>query len=92
MNSVWVINSSPIIILGKLNKLELLININPNINIPKLVYNEIMQGTDEDKAKHWINSKGEKYVVNTGKIINIVSCWDLGLGETSVISHCYKKK
>jgi predicted nucleic acid-binding protein len=92
MTKTWVINSSPIIILGKLNKLDLISSINKSFIIPQFVYNEIIQGPNDDEAKCWINSKGKKYVKDTGKINDIVSFWDLGLGESSVISHCYKKE
>jgi len=91
MNSVWVINASPIIFLCKLQKINLLESFGVNIIIPQAVSDEIIAGPHDDEAKKWILSYGKKFVIDTGAVDKIVAHWDLGSGESSVISYCFGK-
>ena len=88
MNNTWVVDSSTLIILGKLSLLHILPRLCDNLIIPDGVATEILSGPDEDRAKSWIKEDGKKYQKNIGPISINIASWDLGIGETEVISHC----
>lgn len=89
MNKIWVVDSSALIVLGKLSLLNILPHLCDNLIIPDGVANEILNGPEEDKAKSWIKKDGRKYQRNIGPISLNIASWDLGAGETEVISHCH---
>ena len=59
-----------------------------NIVIPYGVSEEILEGGD-DEAVRWIKGGGKKYVINFSKVKPVVAAWDLGKGESQVISYTY---
>jgi predicted nucleic acid-binding protein len=85
--TAWVFNASPLILLGKIDRLDLLDDLPPSFIIPASVSNEILAGPDDDPAKIWIQTIG-----SPGSIVPDVStppaihAWDLGSGETAVLS------
>jgi len=89
MSLNWVVNSSPLIILGKISKISLLFQMNCNLIIPSGVAKEIDLGADIDPAKIWMNKEGYKYTIPIGENNYELAKWDLGLGETEVISYCF---
>lgn len=89
MHRKWVVNSSPLIILGKLSSLYLFERMCPNLVIPEGVAHELDQGPDNDPARVWIHREGAPFVRNLDKIPPLIQAWDLGNGETEVISWAY---
>jgi predicted nucleic acid-binding protein len=85
----WVVNSSPLIILGKVSSLYLFERMCPNLVIPEGVAHELDQGPDNDPARVWIHRQGAPFVRNLDKIPPLIHAWDLGKGETEVISWAY---
>ena len=55
MHRKWVVNSSPLIILGKLSSLCLFEKMCPNLVIPEGVAHELDQGPVNDPARVWIH-------------------------------------
>jgi predicted nucleic acid-binding protein len=47
------------------------------------------QGPDNDQARVWIHRQGAPFVRNLDKIPQLIQVWDLGNGETEVISWTY---
>ena len=88
----WVVNSSPLIFLGKIARIDLLTELCNELIIPDGVAQEIQAGDDKDPAKEWLKYKGQKWVKTTSKIGAAISSWDLGLGETHVLSWCYQNE
>ncbi|RLC08328.1 MAG: DUF3368 domain-containing protein [Deltaproteobacteria bacterium] len=88
----WILNSSPVITFGKLERISLLEEMCDEMVIPKGVAYEISQGTEDDPAKQWIESDGKKHITDIGSVKPIVSAWDIGLGESEVISWCYEHR
>ena len=82
----WVINSSPLILLGRIGQLEWLPKLSEQLIIPNAVAQEIMAGSD-DPAKHWLSQDGQRYIHDVGTIPPIVVAWDLGSGETEVLAY-----
>jgi predicted nucleic acid-binding protein len=85
----WVLNSSPLIILGKLSSLYLFERMCPNLVIPEGVAHELDQGPVKDPARAWTHREGAPFVRNLDKIPPLIQAWDLGKGETEVISWAY---
>jgi len=61
----WVVNSSPLIILGKLSSLFLFERMCPNLVIPEGVAHELDQGPDNDPARVWILREGANHSIYT---------------------------
>jgi predicted nucleic acid-binding protein len=83
----WVVNASPLIILAKIKQVHLLYELCEEMVIPAGVAEEIKRSPDEnDPARIWMRSNGKDFVRETGRIPPIISAWDLGLGESEVLS------
>jgi predicted nucleic acid-binding protein len=80
VNRQWVINASPLIALAKISHLFLLQNLCSNLLIPDGVVQEIEQGEAADPSRQWLRTVGKQWV----------QAWDLGFGETQVLSWVYK--
>ncbi len=85
--STWIVNASPLILLGKIHRLDLLENLCPSFVIPAAVSLEILAGPDNDPAKIWIRGDlVRSRVVPMTAIPEEIIAWDLGAGESSVIA------
>lgn len=85
--STWIVNASPLILLGKIDRLDLIEKLCPFFVIPTAVSLEILAGPDDDPAKVWIQSATVcARVVPNPTIPEEIIAWDLGAGETSVIA------
>ena len=86
MTRRWVVNASPLIILGKISKIDLLVQLVDTLVIPKAVAVEIEQGCPDDPAKQWLAQDGVRFILETPPLSTIVANWDLGSGESHVLS------
>ncbi len=85
--NTWIVNASPLILLGKINRLDLLEMLCPSFVIPYPVSLEILAGPDLDPAKKWIQSAQVcTRVVPIDTIPDEILAWDLGAGETAVLA------
>jgi predicted nucleic acid-binding protein len=84
-----VLNASPTILLAKIGFLEILFKLCPYIVIPQGVYEEILAGTPDDPARRWLSRQGKQWVQAAKPIVPAIAAWDLGIGETQVLSWCY---
>ena len=83
----WVFNASPLIILGKIGRLELLPKFKNDFLIPQAVVDELMAGPAEDQASTW--ARTSLLPISPPQKIELeVLSWDLGAGESAVISCC----
>lgn len=85
--TVWVINASPLILLGKLGCLHLLAGLVPQVMVPDAVFREVSAGMDVVGAATslaWAQSRLVSDVVVPASILG----WDLGAGESQVLAHC----
>lgn len=86
MDRRWVIDAGPLIILGKLAHIGLLDSLSPYWIVPAGVAQEIGQGPPQDPARQWLEGEGRKRVQHLEHIDPTVMSWDLGLGESEVLS------
>lgn len=87
----WIINASPIISLSRIDSLDIIKEIYPEFIVPVGVYEEIMAYKYEDKAKEWCSHLLDSHFFKT-EISPLIASWDLGKGESEVLSLAYKYK
>lgn len=82
----WVINASPIIALARVGQVELLLHLPQQSILPQAVKEELLHAPEGDPARRAVES-------GLFEIVEIVSpppeilAWDLGKGETAVLSY-----
>lgn len=81
-----IINSSPLIVLFKSQQAELLPQLFSNILVPEAVWNEITTGGQNDIASQLLPNASWAQPVEVGEIASVVATWDLGSGESEVLS------
>ena len=85
--TTWVINASPLILLGKLGRTDLLEGLAQRILVPDAVFREVDAGVDDAGAQAslvWAQSRRVSDVLVPSSILG----WDLGEGESQVLAHC----
>lgn len=86
MSEAWVVNASPLILLARIDRLDLIERLAPGIAVPDAVITEIRAGQHKDstaaKALEW----AQQYRVQDFPLIASVEHWDLGPGESHVIA------
>jgi predicted nucleic acid-binding protein len=85
----WVVNASPIILLARIDQASLLDQLASEIMIPSEVAREIQDGPIDDPGRSWLNGAGASRVRDPGPVSPIVAAWDLGAGESQVLSWAY---
>lgn len=86
---VWVNNAYPLILLGKLNQLDLLAQLAPSVVVPCAVCNEIAQGQQDPATPRtlaWARKHAQPDLPVPVSILN----WDIGAGESRVLGHCLR--
>lgn len=86
MKEQWVVDASPLIVLGKIGRLDLLTQLPQRIVIPTAVVLEIKAGPQGDAAHLAVQTKMFTKV-NTPNILPELAAWDLGAGETAVLAY-----
>lgn len=90
MSDVWVLNASPVILLGKIGRLDLLESLAAKAVVPNAVFLEIQAGIGEHRAvQSTADWAAPRRTVDVPIPLSIER-WDLGPGESQVIAHCLK--
>jgi len=83
----WIFNASPLILLGKINQLHLIKALSPTFRVPRPVLKEVGAGTHDDPELKWLRSEvGTRHFVDPPTTPAFLAQWDLGAGETAVLS------
>lgn len=82
----WVVNSSPIIALGRVGQVELLARLPQQIIVPQAVKEELLNAPQGDPARAAMES-GLFEIIETPPPPPEILAWDLGKGETAVLSY-----
>jgi len=80
----WVVNASPLIVLAKVGHQGLLTALADEVVVPQAVVDEINAGPADDPARIYL--AGVPLPVIETVIDPSVQAWDLGAGETAVLS------
>ena len=89
MTERWVLNASPIIVLARIGQEHLLHTLADEVVVPRAVAMEIEAGPADDPARQAIAS-GHFTIVETVPEPDVLA-WDLGSGETAVLSYALSK-
>jgi len=85
----WVLNASPLIALARIGQEHLFRALADELVIPRAVATEIESGPANDPARQMIVS-GEWTIVEVVPVPEVVA-WDLGTGETAVLSYALRE-
>lgn len=85
MSEQWVVNASPLILLGKVKQLDLIAQLSKAFVVPEEVVTEILSGPPDDPARIFIQEHSVDIVA--APFHPLVASWDLGFGETAVLSY-----
>jgi predicted nucleic acid-binding protein len=86
-----VINSSPLILLGKLRRLDILEQMTPSVFVPEAVFREIEVGVYKDATAKSTLAWADSRRISDIDVPHSIVAWDLGPGESQVIAHCLVK-
>jgi predicted nucleic acid-binding protein len=81
-----IINSSPLIVLFKSQQVELLPQLFTEILVPIGVWDEVTAATSDDAASRQLPNVSWVQRVELANIAPEVAAWDLGKGESEVLS------
>ena len=81
----WVLNASPLIVLSKINHQNLLEQLADEILVPQAVLAEINAGPPDDHARRFLAE--EPFPVAPVANEPSILAWDLGAGESAVLSY-----
>jgi predicted nucleic acid-binding protein len=79
-----VLNASPLIVLAHVGQQRLLLELPEQVVVPRAVVEEILAGPTDDPARHLIE-EGYFKTVEVPPSPEVIA-WDLGAGETAVLS------
>jgi predicted nucleic acid-binding protein len=82
----WVVNASPLIVLGKVAEIALLERLCSTLVIPEGVVHELDRGPNDDPARIWVQGEGACFIRRLEEIPPLIMAWDLGKGETEVLA------
>ncbi len=82
----WIVNSSPVIALGRVSQIELITRLPQRVVIPQAVKEELLNAPMGDSARAAIES-GLFEIIETPPPPPEILAWDLGKGETAVLSY-----
>ncbi len=81
----WVLNASPLIVLARIGQEHLFHALADEVVIPRAVAVEIAAGSTDDPARQLLTN--EQFPIVEAVPAPEVLAWDLGAGETAVISY-----
>lgn len=85
MTENWVVNASPLILLGKAGELGWLPRLG-DVVVPRSVALEVLAGAPEDSARRWLEAPEGACQIRDHEMAPEIFAWDLGPGETAVLS------
>jgi predicted nucleic acid-binding protein len=85
MSERWVLNASPLIVLARSGYEDLLLKLPEQVVVPQAVESEIQAGPAGDPARQTL-ARGRFPIVESPFREEILT-WDLGRGETAVLSY-----
>lgn len=81
-----VVNASPLIVLFKARLADLLPQLFDEVLVPAAVWNEVIAGDSSDVAAQELSSASWAIHAEVSTIPPIISAWNLGQGESEVLS------
>jgi len=88
MTDTGVINASPLILYARINRLDLFEQLAPGVIVAEIVIEEVRSGMHKDSSANKAMAWAAQYRHPDISIPASVEHWDLGAGESQVISYC----
>lgn len=85
MGRTFVVNASPLILLARIGRLDLLSSLADEIAIPQSVMDEVAAGAEHDDGRR-VRDFAEATVVHDIDVPARIRSWDLGRGESQVLA------
>jgi predicted nucleic acid-binding protein len=85
MSERWVLNASPLIVLARAGLEDLLLKLPEQVVLPQAVETEIQAGSAGDPAR--LALAAGKFSIVEAPLREEILTWDLGRGETAVLSY-----
>lgn len=86
MGRVFVVNASPLILLARIGRLELLGALADKVLVPRAVMDELAAGAGQDDAARAVASYGGAELIEDAEVPGRLAAWDLGPGESQVLA------
>nr|VFJ53944.1 MAG: Predicted nucleic acid-binding protein, contains PIN domain [Candidatus Kentron sp. FM]VFJ56194.1 MAG: Predicted nucleic acid-binding protein, contains PIN domain [Candidatus Kentron sp. FM] len=83
----WVVNASPLILLGKIGRLGLLFELADAVVAPRAVISEIAAKPDGVQILHRLSRYTSYFAASDERVRSEILSWDLGAGETQVVAN-----
>jgi len=87
VDRVLVVNASPLILLSRTDRLDLLASLAKTLIVPEAVIREIHAGADHDDTADRIKDLSSVLRVDDQPVPDQIRSWDLGAGESQVLIH-----
>lgn len=91
MGRAFVVNASPLILLARIGRLDLLSSLADEIAIPQSAMDELAAGAEHDDAERRVRDFAEATVVHDIDIPGRIRSWDLGPGESQVLAQALNR-
>lgn len=82
----FVVNASPLIFLGRIDRLPLLATLAEHVEIPRAALAEVAAGDPDGSLVKTIENQGGLRIAPDVPLPELVSNWDLGAGESQVLA------
>ena len=87
MDETLVVNASPLILLSRINRLDLLASLAKLVVVPEAVIREIQAGSHLDETADRIKNLSSILQVADRPVPDRIRLWNLGAGESQVLAH-----
>lgn len=87
MDRALVVNASPLILLARIERLDLLAALADHLVVPEAVIREIQAGSERDATAERIKGLTSLLRVADRPVSDRIRLWDLGAGESQVLAH-----
>lgn len=92
VTNCWIVNASPLILLGKTGYLHLIADLAGSVVVPSAVVKEVCAKKKGDPILEELK-RDERFRISDAKTVPIeLLAWDLGAGETEVIALAMQQK
>ena len=88
----WVCDASPVILLAKVRRADFLLSLPNQLVIPEVVEREIASGPADSPAANWLEQNTSHLEHPNVSLSPDVAAWDLGTGESSVLSWALQRR
>jgi predicted nucleic acid-binding protein len=88
----WVVNASPLILLSKVGKLDLIDALASEVAIPAAVVDELEDGPGDDPSRRAAQAIANARILPAESVDPLVERWDLGAGESGVLTFALRNR